>query len=358
MAALRVRNILHILSVNLLLCIVGVATIELVFGNWLGGDNINKLNLIRDRKISYYIKNLYDHPSDTIEYSRDIYGLRGQFDNPSEVTILTLGGSTVDQRFIADGETWQDVLQQKLRSAGRNVVIANAGVDGQSTYGHIKNFDWWFPNIPDLLPKHIIFYIGLNDFYKKEGNRYDALREGKSLKKLIKNRSILYHLARTINGIYQAEIGYEIGHKAINFDKVAWVFNPVQRSYDELMRGRLEEYRERLSVLIDKTRKIGSTPIFVTQPSRKYRFREGRVEGLEVRSRYDEVYINGVDFYYMMRKIDHETKSVADSHGILYLDLAARDLWADEDFYDFVHMTPSGVKKVGEYLFDELNDRL
>ena len=41
---------------------------------------------------------------------------------------------------------------------GKDVYVVNAGVDGQSTVGHIKNFDWWFPNIPDLKVKYFLFY--------------------------------------------------------------------------------------------------------------------------------------------------------------------------------------------------------
>ena len=29
-------------------------------------------------------------------------------------------------------------------------LFANAGVDGQTTYGHIKSFESWFSAIPDL----------------------------------------------------------------------------------------------------------------------------------------------------------------------------------------------------------------
>ena len=41
----------------------------------------------------------------------------------------------------------------------KNFKIANAGIDGQSTVGHIWNFKNWLINIKDLNPKAIIFFF-------------------------------------------------------------------------------------------------------------------------------------------------------------------------------------------------------
>lgn len=306
---------------------------------------------------------MYESPLETITYTRDKFGLRGQFVHPSEIVILTVGGSTTDQRYITDGETWQDVLQQEFEITGKDIVVANAGVDGQSTFGHIKNFDYWFPNIPGLKPKYILFYIGLNDFYKDEGYGYDALviePSDKSFLQLLREKSALYHIGRTIYGVYQAEVAQHIGHVSIDFTKETWVSEPLQTSYGEMMETRLREYAERLEILIQKTARFGSVPIFVTQPSRKYRLNNGKIEGVKKEFFYNGAPINGVDYYYMMRKLDHVTCSVAQKHNILCIDLANEMMreWEDADFYDFAHMTPKGAKKVGQYLFEILRDKL
>ena len=46
--------------------------------------------------------------------------------------------------------------------------IINAGIAGQSTYGHIYNFQHWFPKLKDFSPKLYIFYIGINDQWLKQ----------------------------------------------------------------------------------------------------------------------------------------------------------------------------------------------
>ena len=61
----------------------------------------------------------YPYDKAYIYYSRDQWGLRGEsFKNPSDVKMLTVGGSTTDQRYITEGETWQDVMATTLKDSG------------------------------------------------------------------------------------------------------------------------------------------------------------------------------------------------------------------------------------------------
>jgi lysophospholipase L1-like esterase len=129
-------------------------------------NRLNKLNLIRDVDLTYDVGGLYQTDNKQIRYKRDSYGLRGNYGTPGQIDILTVGGSTTDQRFISEGATWQDVLHHVFAAHGKTVHVANAGVDGQSTYGHIKDFDWWFPYIPNLKARYFLFYLGINDFHK------------------------------------------------------------------------------------------------------------------------------------------------------------------------------------------------
>lgn len=338
---------------------LGVVASELIFGGWLRSNNLHKLNLIQAQTIKYNTENLYLSASPMISYTRDKYGLRGSFGDPSEIDILTVGGSTTDQRNIMDGETWQDVIQARFKQIGNEFVIANAGVDGQSTFGHIKSFDWWFSEIPNLKPKYILFYVGINDFYKDEGAGYDALISTNgtwSVRQTLSEKSAVYNLLRTIKGIYQAQFERKVGlaHHSVNHSKVGWSSNPMLKSYDDLMNTRLNEYAERLNILIDKARDFGSIPIFVTQPSRTYRKKHGVIEGSKWTIRYDNTQINGLDFYYMIRKLDNVTISICQARGVVCIDMAKDTEWEDDDFYDRWHMTPKGTIKVGLYLYERL----
>jgi hypothetical protein len=356
----RLKHMITVSLINLLIVALGIVILELVFGHWVHSDNLSRLNVIRSRTIKHDVSGLYDSPSRAAIYSRDKYGLRGSFSKPSEIDILTVGGSTTDQRYISDGETWQDALEQRFAAIGKKVVVANAGVDGQSTVGHIRDFDWWFPNIPSLRPRYVLFYVGANDFYVGEGSGYDALMpqgNRKSLGESVREKSAIYRAFRTLYGIYRARVALKIAHRHVDFSKVEWTTTPLRNSYDGLMHERLREYKERLTILIAKTRDLGAAPIFITQPSRKYRFTNGVIEGIREQSLYAGAPINGVDFYYMMRALDGVAASVCRNNNVTCIDMAEEPIWEDDDFYDFAHMTPKGAAKVGGYLFGRLRDK-
>lgn len=352
----RVKRILRILAVNAAVLAVGIVVVELAFGGWLGARRLNRLHIIRDRVLEYDVSDLYTNPTGTITYSRDEYGLRGSHSTPESIDILTVGGSTTDQHYIGDGETWQDALQQRFEEAGAIVIVANAGIDGQSTFGHIKNFKWWFPHIPGLAPDIILFYVGVNDFHTYAGRGYDdLLREdgSASLRRRISANSALANLVRTVRGTWQAMVVQDIGHNSTDFANLEWTRQGLQDDY-EFMQPRLRAYADRLRVLAEVTRDFGAEPVFVSQPSRRYRVTPGGVEGdSRVRS-YGDREINGVDFYHMMRRFDAVDEAVASEEGVVFIDVASHADWEDADFYDLVHMTPRGAEKVGAILYEAL----
>ena len=356
----RLNRILAVLAVNFLLLAAGVVAVELIFGGWLDARHLNRLNILKDRVYKRDVSGLYASDKPLITYSRDRYGLRGNYGSPGDIRILTVGGSTTDQRNIRDGETWQDVLQQRFAQAGLAVPVANAGVDGQSSFGHIANFKWWFPDIPGLAPKYILFYVGLNDYHKDTADRFDQFVSGgknPSFADRIRDNSAIWHLLKTLNGAYKAMVVQKIGHVRVNFDEIKWVREPLQGNYD-FMAPRLDAYAARLRVLADLTRQAGAVPVFVTQPSRHYRVVPGGIEGEDRVTQYDDRQMNGVDFRHAMQRSDGVMQAVATEKGALYVDLASRTEWVDADFYDLVHMTPQGAAKVGLFLCEALKDRV
>jgi lysophospholipase L1-like esterase len=292
-------------------------------------------------------------------YKRDNFGLRGRYKSIKEITLLTVGGSTTDQRYISEGYTWQDILQDCFEADGKNIVIANAGVDGQSTYGHIKNYEDWFPHIPDMHPRYVLFYVGLNDFHIDEGYGYDRLSRDSETTFLswVRKHSALYRLLQTAHGIYLAEVIKKIGHRKFDFSSIRYTQRALQNDY-LFMNKRLAEYRERLTVLIEKTKSFGSTPIIVTQPSRKYRFTNGMLEGIVSTEQYDGHTINGIDYYHMKARLDRVALDVCKLNELICCDMGTEMLWDDSDFYDYAHMTPSGARKAGEYLCKKLKSKL
>jgi hypothetical protein len=352
------KGAIKIIVVNVLILVVGILFLELFFGDWIYDDKLDKLKLIRSKTYKYRLNDLYNSHSDMIIYKRDEYGLRGRYKNTKEIVLLTVGGSTTDQRYISEGYTWQDILQDNFESEGKNIVIANAGVDGQSTYGHIKNFEYWFPHVPNLHPKYVLFLVGLNDFYVSEGHGFYIMKDSEfSIMSSFRKNSALYRLFRNVHGIFLAEVKYDAGHKKINKSVIMYTQHALQSDYS-FMDKRLAEYRGRITVLIEKTISFGSIPIIVTQPSSRYRFVNDTLEGIESTSDYDGHEYNGVDYYHMKTKLDSVALEVCRVNGIICIDMGKERIWDDSDFYDYAHMTPPGVRKIGEYLYKQLKSKI
>lgn len=186
-------------------------------------------------------------------------------------------------------------------------------------------------------------------------SEYDALlhRDQQSVFALIKENSAVWHLGRTLKGMYAAMVTHGIDHGKVDFRAIEWTRQPLLKDY-QFMSARLNAYAERLRILADKTRAFGATPIFVTQPSRHYRVLPEGVEGYAEPKIYEGHTINGVDYRHMTRQFDQVLLRTCREKQALCIDLGALNSWEDLDFYDFVHMTPRGARKVGLELYERL----
>jgi hypothetical protein len=321
--------------------------LELLFGNWLQPNRMNRLNLLRNAALTYDATGLYPGAS-AVAYTRDAYGFRGRYANPGAIDILTIGGSATDQRYIDDQAAWQEVLRERLAAHGKQATVVNAGIDGQSTAGHIKNFDWWFPHVPGLRARFHLFYLGVNDFHARAA--FDDLAGGTTLWTTIRESSALYGLFAQMRGVYRAMVIARVGHRAVDFSSVTWTERPRLSGHAALAADAVARYTERLRLLLSKSGASGAVPICVTQAARYYRTDRGRLEGVTEPIQFGAVQVNGVDYAHLIEHFDRATLAVCSEFGGIPLD-ASRDVaWQDADFYDFVHNTPQGARKLGEYL--------
>lgn len=353
------KGIVKLVFVNILVFGVGLFIIELIFGNWISSDKSHKLNLLRDVELTFNLGNLYDADYQQVRYRRDRHGLRGDYGSTDQIDILTIGGSTTDQRYITEGATWQDVLRRGFLAHGRTLNVANAGIDGQSSEGYIKNFEWWFPTIPNLKVKYFLFYIGINDFFKDDSSESGALYRfaPKYLKEEIKQKSASYYLYRTLAGMYTANVN-EIKLHSVNFNMLEWTDQPKQSNHEKLMHTRLELYIDRLKVLEENVRGFGAVPIYVSQPIRRCRQSNGKITGVARGTlTYNGVGINGVDQCMMMQLLNKKTLDFCRSSAGICIDLASELEFEDADFYDFYHNSPKGTEKIGRYLYQKLEKR-
>lgn len=151
-----------VIVVNLGLLTVFAIVIELTFGAWIYAPGLWTLSIQRDFRIHRWTleKYLRDNP---LTYSRDYFGFRGNHHPPEAINIIAIGGSTTDEPDVSDEETWVAGLETCLNQRNVQAKIVNAGINGQSTLGHIRNFDVWFSRIPRLKPKFVLAMIGINE---------------------------------------------------------------------------------------------------------------------------------------------------------------------------------------------------
>jgi lysophospholipase L1-like esterase len=343
---------------NVLFVCVIIICVELYFGNWIFEDKINHLHILRNYDAQLDIRDLYKNREKAfIHYKRDKYGFRGQYKSTALIDILTVGGSTTDQRAIGEGSTWQDLMVKYYEKDGISLSVVNAGIDGQSTVGHILNFDLWFKKIQELHPKYILFYIGINDFYIDRSIQMEGYTDRSSLIQKIKFKSFFYYLFETIRGMWKV-YGQEtlLGHQAIDFETIKWTKGPpLQRNHENLMAGRLEKYEKRLMLLCEKSREFGSIPIFVTQYVKSKKREKGELIYLAKTIKYDGYKINGVDVSKMVDLLNQRTMTVCKKQNAVCLDLASDMEFGKDDFYDYVHPSDKGTRKIAEYLKQRLS---
>jgi lysophospholipase L1-like esterase len=331
--------------------------LELVFGNWIRPMEINDLKRFSIPVGVQYemdISNLYGREGGAlITYTRDQWGLRGRHTRPADIDVLTIGGSTTDQRYLDDSETWQSYAERWLAEHGAPLVFGNAGVDGQSTTGHLFSFDNWLPLLPELHPQIVLFYVGINDVTQpSDRTEFDAKLDAGSWRV----KSVTWQILRTIRGNMQARDARVVhGRKPVvtEADFTSTGKLTVERQL-ELAASLSERFINNVNDLRQRVLAMGATPVFVTQTAYAWKSGASAPRGLNrpIRSLGQEM--NFADISLLHSKMNERLLEYCRSEGVLCFDLSADVPFDDNDFYDFLHTAPSGAEKIGTYIAERL----
>jgi|SRR6266540_6239651 len=337
----RFGRFLVLAGVNAVLLAVVIIGFEIAFGNWFL-PYVPPRSAIVDRTLTFR-QFLYDPPS-VVTYVRDRYALRGVRGPLENVKLVTLGGSTTDQRFITEGETWQDVV-----AALTGIPVANAGIDGMSSTGHLMALQEWLHQIPGLRARTYLHYIGVNDAWLP-GELVPSDQSGASswTTRLRLRSAIIQAAARSWARIRGAE---EVRHGRVAPHQL----DGLQPTKAEVDRQQIHDfvetrYKPNLRRLIDLHHANGERAIFISQPH------------------HPAVVLHRGDDVFMIPPLVTERWAVA--IGIInaatedvcrrrvdacrFIDVAGKVGFEQEDFYDSVHVTPAGARKLGAYLAKEL----
>lgn len=359
-----IQKAAKVVAINLLLIVVCLVVLDLVFGDWLSRGNLGPVRVPRDVVVKLDVGRLYSRDKEAV-YSRDEFGLRGPYEDVSKIDILTLGGSTTDQLYIDDDDTWQAVMRRKFAADGNPLSIVNAGVQGQSTIGNIANFDYWFPQIEGLKARYMLLYVGINEIFVESHAWDDAIVKGSTgarLQQMYRNNSIYAWGYKLVKGMLRAK---DIGliHPSVNLDKdYEWTDKPMHGDHRRKFVKRLEQYQQRLRILIGLIRGVGSIPILATHPRGDIRYVDGKMWGV-VDGITDNADIypvnNGIDRQIVLDMFNQVTLEVCHStEGAICIPMAEELRFERDDFYDWGHTTPEGAMRIGEYLFEALKPHM
>ena len=160
------KSLTKIVLTNFLVFLIIITIIEIFFGYWFSDYNLGPY--MREHRLKKNRVDLtYNNTQYDFIYKRNYHGFRGEEIDPSQIEAVIIGGSTTDERYKPHELTITSNLNFLLKKNGYNFEITNAGIEGQSTVGHIYIFKHWFPKLKNFSPKLYIFYIGINDYHFK-----------------------------------------------------------------------------------------------------------------------------------------------------------------------------------------------
>lgn len=297
-----------------------------------------------------------------ISYSRNALGFRGPMPTDSIHklnSIITVGGSTTECRFLSDSTTWPFLLGEKLKDSIPNLWVNNAGIDGHSTFGHLLLMKEY---ISKLKPKYVLLLTGVNDVETEKPEQFDLMNENKlqygSAKAFIKSLLNKTEIGATVFQLYNIRSAYKKGliHKDIDFKQLKdTTYTPayIQETMAK-QKKYLISYQSRLQEIINLCKANNIKPILLTQPSLHGSYIDSTT-GIRMDLKFHES--NPGKNNLLQEQVLEEYNNVVRSFSTqaTIVDLAKRMPKNTIYYYDFIHFNKQGAAKVADILSKELD---
>ena len=306
-------------------------------------------------------------------------GMRGDpYPKDDRFKILAIGGSTTICSFLDQAEAWPQLLQEKLKNAGRRVWVGNVGRSGHNTRHHMLH-------VEKLLDQHadidlVIILAGANDMSMRLKRDVDfrVLEDEEPVyrAKLMYDSFSVFPVSGLAGSFYyknteiyrrlrqiKRSLAYREGKTQVEDERgeaYKWRRNNRANASRILtalpdLAPALDEYRRNLNRIVDMTRERGSRIVFLTQP---YLWRADLPDALA-----ELLWLGGVgDFqnvggqpYYSagaldkaMQRYNRTLLDVCGVRGLDCLDLAPRLTPDTRSFSDDVHFNEQGARTVAD----------
>jgi lysophospholipase L1-like esterase len=263
--------------------------------------------------------------------------------------ICAIGGSTTEDILLDDESTWTHRVQEGIAKRGKSAEIVNTGVSGLRAANHLATLKVVAQLDPDL----VIFLIGANDWAKHIKDRFErhfwkpvSLRD--SALGMVLDGAVLSPMRRRITGRTwsdQARVidGLEALTRSgqLSLDRpVTHAFRPTEVAAD---------YAATLRDISSLCKEKRLTCLFMTQPHAY-----GETTPADLRSRFwmtPPWATYTLDFESMIHiasLYNEFLKSFAAQEGQPLCDLAPGMQPSPEFFYDDLHFTDEGARRVAD----------
>lgn len=289
-----------------------------------------------------------------INYSRNSLGFRGAEPTDSIYklnSIIAIGGSTTECRFLSDSSAWPFLVGEYLKDSIPNLWINNAGIDGHSTFGHLLLLKEY---ILKLKPKYILLLTGVNDVETEQPVDFDRMNETKinysSFKGFLKSLLNKTAIGSTFFQFYAIQLAYKKGllHKEVNFKNLpdtslTQVYMQQQVLHQQKY---LIGFKARLQELISLCKVNNITPILLTQPSVYGDFIDANT-GIKMSTKFYTVGTNINNNVLQELVLDEYNKAIRSfDTQTPVIDLSKLMPKNTKYYYDFIHFNKAGAEKV------------
>lgn len=269
--------------------------------------------------------------------------------------VFAIGGSTTEDILLDDRSTWTHLLQQRLAASSPGLHVVNTGVSGLRAANHVATLE----RVAGLQPDLVVVLLGGNDWNRhiKAHFEPDAARETSRLPPLRRTA-----LLRVLDSLVVAPLRMKLTGRTwgdttmtvrepqdLNGDRTRhsarsprhrWVPEAVSAGYAADLERLAAQCRERKLRCLFATQPAaygGGAPaalvsrFWMTPPYASY--------GLELES-----------MHAVARLYNAHLLAFATRHGLASCDLAAAMPADGELFYDDMHYTDAGARRVAEVM--------
>jgi len=273
------------------------------------------------------------------------------------LTVLTIGGSTTECLIINEEKTWPTLLSNELIKSFNNVWLNNAGLNGHSTYGHIKLLEDY---VIKLKPKVCIFLVGCNDVDRPDLSKSDSsvFNEYQNLLVATARYSRLVNVCLNFYRHHRAkqrELVKGLPFRLTDY-KPTIISDSVIALSIERLKPDVERYGTRVKKIIELCRSANILPIFITQPCILGNIIDD-VTGYNL-GNFPYRKVNGKLYWSELELYNNETMKICNDEKVMVMDLATLLPKSSRYFYDLLHFNNAGCKKISELLSPRLEQYL